>query len=137
MGVGGEIGCILTRDEPSKKALVEPARRWETRRVQRPHTVTGQSPAEHRRHTRVAASWPVTVRTGDRLMHLQTLNLSPLGAKVELDEPLEVGRAALLRLEPPGSRPVEVEAIVWRTDDDGPAFFFLGTPAHAEPSHAE
>ncbi len=121
----------------AKKTLVKPRPGWETRRVQSPPTVTGQRPAEHRRHTRVAASWPVTVRTGDRLLHLQTLNLSALGAKVGLDEPLEVGRAARLRLEPPGSRPVEVEAIVWRADDDGPAFFFLGTPAHAEPSHAE
>lgn len=78
----------------------------------------------------------MTVRTGDRLLHLQTLNLSPLGAKVSLDEPLrtllEVGRAARLRLEPPGARPVEVEAIVWRADDDGPAFFFIGTPSPAE-----
>ena len=105
--------------------------------MQSPHTVIGQQPAEHRRHTRVAASWPVTVRTGDRLLHLQTLNLSPLGVKVGLDEPLEVGRAALLRLEPPGSRPVEVEAIVWRADDDGTAFFFLGPPFHVEPAHAE
>jgi hypothetical protein len=137
MGVDGEIVRILTRAEPPKKALVEPRRRWETPRVQSPHTVTGQRPAEHRRHTRVAASWPVTVRTGDRLLHLQTLNLSPLGAKIGLDEPLEVGRAARLRLEPPGSRPVEVEAIVWRADDDGPAFFFLGTPGPAGPSPAE
>lgn len=105
--------------------------------MQSPHTVTGQRPAEHRRHTRVAASWPVTVRTADRLLHLQTLNLSPLGAKIGLDEPLEVGRAARLRLEPPGSRPVEVEAIVWRADDDGPAFFFLGILAPAGPAPAE
>jgi len=137
MGVDDEIVRILTRAEPPKKALVEPWRRCETRRVQSPHTVTAERPAEHRRHTRVAASWPVTVRTGDRLLHLQTLNLSPLGAKIGLDEPLEVGRAARLRLEPPGSRPVEVEAIVWRADDDGPAFFFLGTPAPAGPSPAE
>ena len=45
---------------------------------------------------------------------------------------LEVGRPARLRLEPPGSPPVEVEAIVWRSDDDGPAFLFLGpTPSAA------
>ncbi len=93
-----------------------------------------------RRHTRVAASWPVTVQTGGRLLHLQTLNVSPLGIKVGLDdpllrEPLEVGRAAHLRLEPPDSRALEVEAIVWRADPDGPAFFFIETP-HAEPSRA-
>jgi PilZ domain len=96
------------------------------------HHATGLRPAEHRRHARVATSWPVTVQTGDRLLHLQTLNLSALGAKVRLHHPLpsgrlEVGRPALLRLEPPDRPPVEVEAIVWRSDDDGPAFFFLRT----------
>ena len=105
--------------------------------MQSAHAATSQQPAEHRRHARVAASWPVTVRAGDRLLHLQTVNLSALGAKVSVDdpllrEPLEVGRPARLRLEPPGARPLEVEAIVWRADDDGPAFFFIGTPAHAE-----
>ena len=102
-----------------------------------PHLVTSPRPAEHRRHARVAISWPVTVRTGDRLLHLQTLNLSALGAKVGLEdplqsEPLEVGRPALLRLRPPDGLPVEVEAIVWRTDDDGPAFFFIGTTSSAD-----
>lgn len=101
-----------------------------------PHLVDGSGPPEHRRHTRVAKSWPVTVQTGDRLLHLQTLNLSALGAKVCLQHPLpsgrlEVGRPALLRLEPPDGPPVEVEAIVWRTDDDGPAFFFIGTTSSA------
>ena len=101
-----------------------------------PHLVNGPRPPEHRRHTRVAKSWPVTVQTGDRLLRLQTLNLSALGAKVCLQHPLpsgrlEVGRPALLRLEPQDGPPVEVEAIVWRTDDDGPAFFFIGTTLSA------
>jgi hypothetical protein len=79
----------------------------------------------------------VTVQAGDRLLRLQAVNFSALGVKVRRDEglrrePLEVGRPAHLRLEPPGSAPVEVEAIVWRADDDGPAFFFIGTMAHAE-----
>lgn len=109
--------------------------------MQSPHTVTSQRPAEHRRHARVAASWPVTVQTGNRSLHCQTANLSALGIKVGLDDPLlseafEVGRAARLRLEPPGAPPVEIEAIVWRADDDGPAFFFIGTPSHADPVQA-
>jgi len=33
----------------------------------------------------VAATWPVTVRTDDRLLRLQTLNLSAHGVKVGLD----------------------------------------------------
>jgi hypothetical protein len=76
----------------------------------------------------VAATWPVTVRSGDRLLHLQTLNLSAHGAKVGPDVALPpVGASAHLRLEPPGAPPVDVEAIVWRADDDGSAFFFVGT----------
>ena len=110
--------------------------------MQSAHAVASQPPAEHRRHLRVTASWPVTVHAGPRLLHLHALNVSALGVKVGLDEPLvreplEVGCAAHLRLEPPGSPPVEVEAIVWRADDDGPAFFFIGTPSHRAPTHRD
>ena len=106
----------------------------ENRRSTPPKGATSTLPAEHRRHARVAASWPVTVRTGTRILHLHAVNVSALGVKVSLDEPLlreplEVGRPAQLRIEPPGARPVEVEAIVWRADDDGPAFFFIGPRA--------
>jgi hypothetical protein len=87
---------------------------------------------EHRRYARVAAAWPVTVRTGDRLLRLQTVNLSAHGVKVGLDAELPpVGASAHLHLEPPDAPPVDVEAIVWRADDDGSAFFFVGT-SHAE-----
>jgi hypothetical protein len=79
-----------------------------------------------RRHPRVNVAWPVTVEMGDRQLHLATLNLSPFGAKVRLGERLEPGTPAHLRLYPPAGRPVEVEAIVWRADQDGPAFFFIG-----------
>jgi len=90
---------------------------------------------EHRRYARVAATWPVTVRTGDRLLHLQTVNLSAHGIKVGLDPALPpVGTSARIRIEPPDAPPVDVDAIVWRADDDGSAFFFVGT-SHAG-SHA-
>jgi len=79
----------------------------------------------------VAATWPVTVRTGERLLRLQAVNFSAHGVKVVLDAALPpVGTSAHLRLEPPHSPPMEVDAIVWRADDDGSAFFFVGT-AHA------
>ena len=102
--------------------------------MQSPPSPTSSLPAEHRRHARVAAAWPVTVQTGNRLLHLHAVNVSALGVKVSLDEPLrreplEVGRPARLRIEPPFAQPVEVEAIVWRADDDGPAFFFIGPRA--------
>lgn len=104
--------------------------------MQSAHAVPSPPPAEHRRWTRVGASWPVTVRSGDRLLRLEALNVSALGLKARRDEglgreALEVGRPARLRLEPPGSPPLEVEAIVWRADDDGPAFFFIGSGSHA------
>lgn len=104
--------------------------------MQSPPFVASERPTEHRRHARVTTTWPVTVQTGDRLLHLQTLNLSALGAKVGLEDALlrdalEVGRPAHLRLQPPGAEPLEIEAILWRTDADGPAFFFIGTPSHA------
>ena len=95
----------------------------------------------------MAATWPVIVRTGDRLLHLQTVNLSAHGVKVGLDAALPpVGASAHLRLAPPDEHerpvraargepgaksldvpPMDVEAIVWRADDDGSAFFFVGT----------
>ena len=83
---------------------------------------------EHRRYTRVAATWPVTVRSGDQILRLQTVNLSAHGVKVGLDAALPpVGTATHLRLEPPHAPPVDVQAIVWRADNDGSAFFFVGT----------
>ena len=109
--------------------------------MQSPHSATSPSPAEHRRHARQVASWPVTVQAGDRQLRLHAVNVSAHGVKVSLDEPLrheplEVGRAARLRIEPPGAWPVEVDAIVWRADEDGPAFFFVGPRSSVAPSSA-
>ncbi len=76
----------------------------------------------------MAATWPVTVRIGDQILRLQTVNLSAHGVKVGLDDALPpVGTSAHLRLEPPDAPPVDVEAFVWRADHDGSAFFFIGT----------
>jgi hypothetical protein len=69
----------------------------------------------------------VTVEAGDRLLQLETINLSPFGAKLRLEgSPLQPGTQAHLRFQPPEGNPLEVLAIVWRTDPDGPAFFFIG-----------
>ena len=83
-----------------------------------------------RRHPRVSVSWRVIVDAGNRRFELRTVNLSPFGAKVRLAERLEPGTPAHLRLHPPAGPPVEVEAIVWRADADGPAFFFIGVESH-------
>ena len=80
-----------------------------------------------RRHPRANVSWPVTVRAGDQRLDLETINLSPFGAKIRLHEPaLELGTPAELHFEPPGGPPLDVHAIVWRRDPDGSAFFFIG-----------
>src|SRR5439155_23651889 len=80
-----------------------------------------------RRHPRARVTWPVTVEAGDKSFDLETINLSPFCAKVRLDDPpFEPGTQAQLRFRPPGGRPLDVLAIVWRADPDGPAFFFIG-----------
>ena len=91
----------------------------------------GASPA-HAGGGHVAGDGPV----GDRHLRLQTVNLSAHGVKVALDVALPaVGTSAHLRLEPPDAPPVDVEAIVWRADDDGAAFFFLGSSHAAVVAH--
>lgn len=80
-----------------------------------------------RRHPRARVTWPVTVETDAKRFDLETINLSPFGAKLKLDDsPFEPGTQAQLRFRPPAGRPLEVLAIVWRSDPDGPAFFFIG-----------
>lgn len=80
-----------------------------------------------RRHPRAQVSWPVTVSAGNQRLDLVTINLSPFGAKIRLDqEVFELGTPALLHFEPPNGRPLDVHAIVWRRDPDGAAFFFIG-----------
>ena len=86
-----------------------------------------------RRHPRVSVSWPVTIEAGGRRFERRTVNLSPFGAKVRLEERLEPGTPAHVTLHPPAGRPVEVEAIVWRADADGPAFFFIGIDSDGLP----
>jgi PilZ domain-containing protein len=80
-----------------------------------------------RRHPRSSTVWPVTVEADGRSFDRETVNVSPIGAKVSLQEPLTVGSTARLRFRPPHGRPLDVEAIVWRADRDGLSFFFVGS----------
>lgn len=89
-------------------------------------------PADLRRQPRSSIKWPVTVENGGRSFERQTVNLSPLGVKVRLEERLKVGSPARLRFRPPKGRPLDVDAIVWRADKDGPAFFFVSVEPGAE-----
>jgi hypothetical protein len=38
-----------------------------------------------RRHPRAKVCWPVIVESGDRRLDLETIDLSPCGAKIRLD----------------------------------------------------
>lgn len=98
--------------------------------------VTAARPQEFRRRPRSRISCPVTVEAGNRMFQGQTLDLGPSGAKLRLDARLEEGTAATLHFTPAEGRPMDVEAIVWRGDDDGTVFFFIKTtPAELQPPH--
>jgi hypothetical protein len=96
--------------------------------------ITEPQRRELRRYPRVQVSWPAIVETSDRMLRTETVNVSAFGAKVRLDEPLTEGTLATLHLEPPQGRPLGVRAIVWRTDADGPAFFFIEPSPAATPA---
>jgi len=50
-----------------------------------------------------------------------------MGTKLgPVEAPLEIGSSAKLRIRPPNGRTLDVNAIVWRPDRDGSAFFFIG-----------
>ena len=71
-------------------------------------------------------AWPVTVEVSDGRYERWTIDLSPMGVKVSLEHPVTLGSRARLLLRPPEDAPLELDAIVWRADDDGPTFFFVG-----------
>ena len=67
----------------------------------------------------------MVVESGDRRLDLETIDLSPCGVKIRLDQPVfELGMPAYLHFDPPCGGPLDVHAIVWRWDPDGSAFFF-------------
>jgi PilZ domain len=95
--------------------------------------------ADLRRHPRARVRWPVTVDIGDQRLELETMNLSPFGTKLQrTDPPLVPGTQAHLRIVPPRGQPLDVTAIVWRSDPDGPAFFFVSvdTPDFVFPTES-
>lgn len=94
---------------------------------------------ELRRRPRSRVSWPGIVEANSRRLLVETLDVGPFGAKVRLAERLEEGTLATLHLTPPGGRPVKVQTIVWRSDTDGPALFFLEavSPASTRSPSAE
>jgi hypothetical protein len=79
-----------------------------------------------RRHPRMKVAWPVTIELGEARYDLHTVDLSPMGVKVSLGLPVSVGSRARLLLRPPKDAALQLDAIVWRIDEDGAAFFFVG-----------
>jgi len=78
-----------------------------------------------RHYPRRRVAWPVTVQADTSLLHGETLDVGPQGAKLRLTERLDVGTRVTLHFAPSEGPSTAVEAIVWRIDDDGLAFFFL------------
>jgi hypothetical protein len=80
---------------------------------------------DSRRHPRMKIAWPVTVEIGQQRFDRHTMDISPMGMKVALEQPVAVGSRARLLLRPPKDIPLDLDAIVWRVDGDGAAFFFV------------
>jgi hypothetical protein len=74
------------------------------------------------------------VETDNRRLSAETTDVSSFGAKLRLDEVLALGTQALLHLLPEDQRPLDVEALVWRADPDGTAFFFFGLVPDSTPT---
>jgi CheY-like chemotaxis protein len=82
---------------------------------------------EARRHFRESVTWPVVLHDGDRCISAETVNVTPLGAKLRFSERLQLGTEVHLEAHPPDRPHFEMRAIVWRIDPDGAALLFLGT----------
>ena len=80
-----------------------------------------------RRHPRQRVSWLVTVAAGPRQFHGRTKDISVSGVKILLKERPPLGAEEALCFRPPGRRPVETRALVWRVDGEGLAAMFVGT----------
>jgi hypothetical protein len=84
---------------------------------------------EQRRCPRQQVSWLVTVAAGPRQFQGRTKDVSASGAKILLKERPPLGTEVALCFRPPGRRPVETRALVWRLDAEGLACMFVGSQA--------
>jgi PilZ domain-containing protein len=93
---------------------------------------------ELRRHPRVQFAWRVTVEVQGQIHRLETVNLSPLAAKLTAgDLRPNPGTHAQLHFHPPLGEPLDVDALVWRNDPDGTIFFFTGPGVYDSVQPAE
>jgi hypothetical protein len=83
--------------------------------------------ADLRRYPRARVAWKVIIETpGSRPRMRKTVDVSPFGVKVRQDERLPEGAPASLRFSAPDRRPLQMNAIVLRSDPEGPVFVFVG-----------
>jgi len=80
-----------------------------------------------RRCARQRVSWLVTVVAGHRQFQGRTKDISASGAKILLKDRPPLGAEVGLSFRPPGRRPLETRALVWRLDAEGIACMFVGT----------
>lgn len=90
-------------------------------------TKTDEAEQDARRCPRQRVSWLVTVTSGPKLFQGRTRDVSASGAKILLKERPPLGAEVALSFRPPGRRPVETRALVWRLDAEGLACMFVGT----------
>jgi hypothetical protein len=90
------------------------------------HSKTIEPEQEQRRCPRQRVSWLVTVAAGARQYQGRTKDVSASGAKILLKERPPLGTEVGLCFRPPGRRPVETRALVWRLDGEGLACMFVG-----------
>lgn len=96
--------------------------------------MTEQGRVEQRRYPRHQVSWPVVLETDDRISFVETIDISVRGAKLCLRRPLPLGSVVNLHIHPEDRAEMHVQAVAWRSDPDGMAFFFIGL---AEPLLSE
>jgi PilZ domain len=90
-------------------------------------TKISEAEQDQRRAPRQQVSWLVTVAAGARSYQGRTKDVSASGAKILLKERPALGTEVGLQFRPPGRRPLETRAIVWRLDGEGLACMFVGT----------
>lgn len=90
-------------------------------------TRTVEVEQDARRCPRQRVSWLVTVAAGSRQFQGRTKDVSASGAKILLKERPALGVEVGLSFRPPGRRPLETRALVWRLDSEGLACMFVGT----------
>jgi hypothetical protein len=88
---------------------------------------TVEAEQDARRCPRQQVSWLVTVAAGSRQYQGRTKDVSASGAKILLKDRPALGVEVGLCFRPPGRRPVETRALVWRLDAEGLACMFVGT----------